>query len=68
MPDSTGPAVPLLMTVGLVETEAGGIECRLQVGKHGKVVALTVQTVGELVTKPARSQGRTAQSWRRHAQ
>ena len=36
--------------VGLVETKDGGIECGLRVGEHGKAVALTVQTVGELVT------------------
>jgi hypothetical protein len=46
--DRTGRAQPV--TVGLVKTEAGWMECGLQVGKQGRVVALTVPAIGDLVT------------------
>jgi hypothetical protein len=46
--DRQGRSLPV--TVGVVETAAGGVECGLRVGEHGKVVALTVQTVGLLAT------------------
>jgi hypothetical protein len=46
--DRAGRAQPV--TVGLVKTEAGWMECGLQVGKQGRVVALTVPTIGDLVT------------------
>jgi hypothetical protein len=45
--DRAGRAQPV--TVGLVKTEAGWIECGLQVGKQGRVVALTVPAIGNLV-------------------